>query len=110
MLGLSAKIIATFGVSLVFQLAALSLLPKTQGFTNIVYTVVFMTLYTIAFAAMARLIQSGANLSVVLPLFSAVVPLVTVALGIFIYGESASLQKVAMLVVACVLVGLASRY
>ena len=41
---------------------------------------------------------------------NSVMPLASVAIGILAYGESASPKRVAMLAVACLLVGLAAKH
>lgn len=51
---------------------------------------------------------SGANLTLIVPLLSAAVPIAGIAVAVLVYGESASLSKVAMLVAACGLVATAN--
>ena len=66
----------------------------------------------IAFATglgiMARLINSGINLSALLPFMAAVVPLCAIAVGIIFYGESASALKISLLIMSCLTIGFAS--
>lgn len=110
MAGLSATVILTFLVVVIAQTIGISILPKTQGFTNIGYALGAAAAFILSLAAMARLIQSGVNLGILIPLMASTIPLASVVIGIFVYGESASLPKVGLLVVACILVGVASRY
>jgi drug/metabolite transporter (DMT)-like permease len=57
---------------------------------------------------MARVAYSGVNLSVLAPMFSAIVPLAAITVGILVYGETVSPAKLGALVTACVLVGVAN--
>jgi hypothetical protein len=57
---------------------------------------------------MARLLNSGINLGILLPFMAAVVPLCAIAVGILFYGESASFIKLSLLVSACLVIGFAS--
>jgi hypothetical protein len=57
---------------------------------------------------MARLLNSGINLGILLPFMAAVVPLCAIAVGILFYGESASFIKLFLLVSACLVIGFAS--
>jgi multidrug transporter EmrE-like cation transporter len=108
--GFSWNVIVTFLVIVVCQLIGAGFLPKTEGFTKIGYTLVSLSMFAIASAAMARLIRSGIELGILIPALSATVPMFTIGIGILLYGESASVPRVSMLIVACLLVGLASRY
>jgi multidrug transporter EmrE-like cation transporter len=110
MAGISAEALITFFVILTSQLVGVALLPKTDGYTNIGYSLAQLAMFGISFAAMARLIKHGVHLGILIPLLSTAMPLASVLIGIFLYKEAASLPRVAMLVVACVLVGLASRH
>ena len=84
-------------------------MPLTRGLTEVVPTIGF----GIAFATglgiiMARLINSGINLSALLPFMAAVVPLCAIAVGIIFYGESASALKLSLLIMSCLTIGFAS--
>jgi small multidrug resistance pump len=107
---ISAQTIVTFAAVVVSQLIAVSLLPKTEGYTRIGYSLASLALFAFSFAAMARLIKNGTALGILLPALSATIPLVTVVIGIVLYGESASVPKIVLLVIACGLIGVASRY
>jgi multidrug transporter EmrE-like cation transporter len=110
MLGISAKAIAIFAVILVSQIIGVALLPKTQGYTHIGWSLAQLSMFAISFAAMARLIRSGVDLGILIPLLSTVMPLASMGVGILAYGESASPKRLAMLTVACLLVGLAAKH
>jgi multidrug transporter EmrE-like cation transporter len=106
---LSPSVIGTYIVSIVLQIAALSLLPLTQGFSRPLPTVGLIILFVVGIGLMARITAAGVPLSILIPVSSAIVPLVLVAIGVIFYGEGTSLLRVALLLVACVLIGVASR-
>lgn len=93
---------------IVMQVTAVMLLPKSEGFTNMVYTIPLLALFIVSMGMLAQLIHKGLPLGVALPVASAIVPLVIIVLGILLYQESHSLPKLALLCSACVMVGFAS--
>ena len=56
----------------------------------------------------ARIVANGAQLSIMVPLFASVIPLCVIAVALFVYGEPAPMLKILLLVVASVLIGIAS--
>ncbi len=110
MLGISVEAFVTFLVILASQLVGVALLPKTDGYTNIGFTLAQISMFAISFAAMARLIKHGVHLGILIPLLSTAMPLASVAIGIVLFHETASWPRVTMLVAACILVGFASRH
>ena len=58
--------------------------------------------------ALFRLVYSGMQLSILMPL-AAAIPLATIAVGVLVHGETASVQKIGLLVIACGLIGFAVR-
>lgn len=104
---LTPTVIGTFVVSVVLQVLALSLLPRSDGFTRPLPTLGLITAFIAGIWLMARLTASGVPISILIPLTGAVVPLAVVAVGILVYGEPASLFRVGLLMVACLLIGLA---
>ena len=101
---LTPTVIVTFVASVVLQVVGLSLLPRSEGFTRPLPTLVA---FIAGIGLMARLTASGVPISMLIPITGAVVPLSVVAVGILVYDEPASLLRVGLLVVACVLIGLA---
>jgi multidrug transporter EmrE-like cation transporter len=97
-----------FAASAVLQLIGLIMLPLTKGFTEPMPTLGAALSFLVGIGLLARLIHSGVNLSALIPLLAATVPLATIAFGVLVYGESASLLKITMLVSACGLIGFAS--
>ena len=108
MSNLSISTVLIFAASVVFQLFGLVMLPLTKGFTEPVPTIGAAVGFLLGIGLLARLINSGANLSMLIPLLAAIVPLVTIAFGFLVYGELASTLKVVLLVSACILIGVAS--
>jgi multidrug transporter EmrE-like cation transporter len=92
------------------QLTAIGLLPKTNGFTVPAQTIACIAAFVFSLWMIARLLQGGAGLGILIPFLNAIIPLGAMALGAFIYGESASPLKIAMLISACALIGVASRF
>lgn len=80
----------------------------TRGFTEPLPPIGAALAFLIGVPLLARMVHSGANISILMPIVAAAVPLGAVAVGIFAYGESASAARVVALVVACVLVGVAN--
>jgi multidrug transporter EmrE-like cation transporter len=110
MAGIPLSAIGLFAVVVVNQLVGVGLLPKTNGYTNIGYSLAQLGMFAISFAAMSRLLKSGVQLGILIPLLSTAMPLASVVIGIAFYHESASWPRVAMLLAAVVLVGFAARH
>jgi multidrug transporter EmrE-like cation transporter len=107
--GITAMTIVSVLAISVLQVAGAVILPKSQGFTNVPVALAIIAMYAVSLFIMARLIQGGASLSILIPFLSAVGPMLAMGAAIFFYGESASFAKIGMLVTACLLVGVASR-
>jgi small multidrug resistance pump len=80
MAGASVGLIITFTISLAAQLLGTAMLPLTQGLTRPVPTLIGALGFLIGIGLMARLVNSGVNLSVLIPLISAAVPLASIAM------------------------------
>ncbi len=100
--------IATFAIAVLTQLAAIALLPRTGGFTQLVPTLLCSALFLTGIAALARLAHDGVELGILIPMMSAVIPLATIVIGVVAYGESTSPVKLTLLGLSCVLVGIAA--
>ena len=81
---MSVTNIATFAIAVLTQLAAIALLPRTNGFTQLVPTLLCSALFVIGIGALARLAHGGAQLGILIPMMSAVIPLVTIVIGIVV--------------------------
>lgn len=105
---LSLPIIASFIASVILQVGAISLLPATAGFTKLWPTLGCVVGFAIAIGLLARIAASGVQLSILIPLSAAAVPIAVVLVSIFFYGEPAPLLRVGLLIGACAMVGIAS--
>ena len=103
------RIIITFTISVAAQLLGTAMLPLTQGLTRPVPTLVGALGFLVGTGLMARLVNSGVNLSVLVPLVSAAVPLASIAMGVLLFGDTPSVPKLALLLAACGLIGFASK-
>jgi multidrug transporter EmrE-like cation transporter len=101
--------IILFVLICIAQIIGGAVLPKTNGFTDPGWTVACLTIYSFSFWLMALMIKLGIPLSSLVPLMSAVIPLSLIGVGVVMFGESASIAKIGMLVTACLLVGVASK-
>jgi len=105
---LTPSMIALVATSVICQVIGASLMPMTKGLTEILPTLGFGIAFAIGLGIMARFINSGINLSALLPFMAAVVPLCAIAVGVLVYGESASALKISLLVFSCLTIGFAS--
>jgi multidrug transporter EmrE-like cation transporter len=103
------RIIITFTISVAAQLLGTAMLPLTQGLTRPVPTLIGALGFLIGTGLMARLVNSGVNLSVLVPLVSAAVPLASIAMGVLLFGDTPSVPKLALLLAACGLIGFATK-
>ena len=108
MITLTPTIIMMLAASVAFQVIGLSLMPLTKGVTQLLPSVACCLAFLAGLGLMARLLNSGINLGILLPFMAAVVPLCAIAVGILFYGESASFIKLSLLVSACLVIGFAS--
>jgi multidrug transporter EmrE-like cation transporter len=102
------SVLLHFFGSVGFQLLAVMLLPQTRGFTRPLPTVGCAALFVCGIWMVARMYENGAKLGIVMPLLAAVIPVGIIAIGILMYGESASIVKVVLLLTACGLIGAAA--
>ena len=105
---LTPSMIALVATSVICQVIGASLMPLTKGLTETLPTLGFAIAFALGLGIMARLINSGINLSALLPFMAAVVPLCAIAIGVLVYGESASALKISLLIFSCLTIGFAS--
>jgi multidrug transporter EmrE-like cation transporter len=108
MSGLSFISVGMFALAVTLQLLMIYMLPRSQGFTNLWSTITVIATIDIAMWIYARLTADGVPLSILVPFSSAIIPVVSILMGVLLYGESASLPKLALLVTATGLIGFAS--
>jgi multidrug transporter EmrE-like cation transporter len=106
---LSWTTVVTFLISIAFQVGAILLLPSTRGFTNPLTSVLCVASFGVALWMLARIVNSGVDLGLLIPISAAAVPLATIIAGILIFREPASPMRVLLLLGACGLVGVAGR-
>jgi multidrug transporter EmrE-like cation transporter len=102
-------VIGTFALSLVFQVSALLLLPATRGFTQLLPSLLCVGLFAVGLWMLARIIHSGVDVSILIPVSAAFVPIATTIAAVVFFHEPGSVLRVALLLVACALIGVASR-
>ncbi|ARR55966.1 hypothetical protein [Rhizorhabdus wittichii] len=95
-------------LSIAFQVVGIALVPTTSGFTNPIPTLLSLASFCLGVFFMARISQAGVNLSFFIPLLAAGIPMASIAVGILLYGEPASLAKIGTLLTACTLIGVAN--
>jgi multidrug transporter EmrE-like cation transporter len=105
---ISLRVVGLFFAAVGFQLVAVVFLPRTRGFTNPLPTIACAAFFVCGIWMVARMYYGGAKLGIMMPLLAAVIPLGIIVIGVSMYGESASVLKVALLVGACGLIGAAA--
>ena len=98
-----------FAGATIFQLIGVLMLPATKGMTQLWPTLGAALTYGIGVTCMSRLIVSGMDLSLMIPIITVSIMLSAVAAGVIFFGDSASPIKIAALIGAGILVGIASR-
>lgn len=106
--GLSIGTGIMFVVAVIGQVAGISLLPRTDGFTNLPWTAASLGAFIGSLWLLSLIMRQGAPLNIMVPLVAASVPLLTIGVAYFGYGQTASFAKLAMLVAACAAVGVAA--
>lgn len=94
--------------TIALQAIAIYFMPLTKGATALLPTIGMVVCFVIFSILLARLMAAGMNLSILTPLMAAIGPLTGIAIGTLIYGEVASLAKMATLLAGCGLIVLAS--
>src|ERR1700761_2524025 len=80
---LSLSTVLMFALAIAGQVAGASFLPATKGFAHPAYTAACIGGFVIALLCMSRLIISGIDLSVVVPVMTCSVPLGILAVAFF---------------------------
>ena len=106
--GLSLGSIPLVAFIVIGQTLGAALLPRTAAFTSPLWTAACLGAYLASFYGMAYIIHQGLPLGVIVAILVVTIPLATIAISVTFYGESASIVKIAVLGVACILVGYAS--
>jgi multidrug transporter EmrE-like cation transporter len=106
--GIPVQTVLLFALIIVTQILGGIFLPRTDAFRNVGWTALCLGTYILSFWVMALVISRGMPLSLLLPLLAAIVPLAMVGVGVWIYGEPASMAKIGWLLAACGAIGVAS--
>lgn len=83
------NVVIMFLISIILQVSALALLPLTKGFSNIIYSSLCSILFLIGIACLARIVSTGVQLSILIPLSAASVPIAIIGIALIFYGEPA---------------------
>lgn len=105
---ITPSVMLMVAMSAVAQIFGLYMLPLTKGFTQPLPTLAVAAAFVIGIGLMARVAHAGVNLSLLVPVLAAIVPIGSIAIGILVYGEAASMAKIGTLVLACILIGVAN--
>jgi hypothetical protein len=95
------------GGSILFQLLGIYLMPLTKGLTQPLPTIAEGLIFLTGIGLMIRASSSGINISFLMPLFGALLPLGSIAIDVFLNKTSIPISKVVVLVVASGLIGVA---
>jgi multidrug transporter EmrE-like cation transporter len=110
MAAINVQTIGTFVLQVLMQLTAIAMLLPSKGFTRAGPALVCVVAIVASVYLLARLTNSGVNLSTLIPWAATMVPLASIAMGMLIFGETASPMKVSLLVLACLIVAAAGRF
>jgi multidrug transporter EmrE-like cation transporter len=110
MRGFTGRAAALFAAAVAAQVVSVSVLPRTAGFTRLLYTLACLIAFDLSLWICARLSMDGVTLGVLIPAMSALVPLASIFLGLAVYHESASPLRIALLLTASCLIGAAASF
>lgn len=109
MSALSLPIIGGFLLSMLSQFAGLALIPATRGFTAPWPTAACIAAFLLGIGISARLVHNGVELSIITPLMTVALQMLVLVVAIAVYGETASLARIGLLVAAALMIGAATR-
>ncbi|GGZ17501.1 hypothetical protein GCM10011614_35010 [Novosphingobium colocasiae] len=104
--GLTARLFVLFAVGALGQVGGGATLGRTEGFTNPLWTAICLLLFAVSIGALAKMVQEGGPISIIMPALAATVPLALVFIGVFFLGESASWPRIGLLALACIIIGI----
>lgn len=90
------------------QIAGVTLLVKTVGFRDPMWTAACLGVYVVSLFLLAETLRQGMALSLLMPILAALVPLASIAIAVLFFREQASWMKIGLLSSACVLIGAAA--
>lgn len=92
----------------VSQVAGASMLVKTTGFRDPLWTAACLATYAVSLFLLAETIRRGMALSLIMPILAALVPLATIAVAVLVFREQASWLRLGLLSGSCLLIGVAA--
>lgn len=104
----SHRTVVMIGFVIVTQVLGSSLLMKTTGFRDPLWTFACLATYLVSLFVLAETIRLGLPLSLAMPILAALVPLATIGVAVIVFREQASWLRLGLLSTACVLIGVAS--
>lgn len=110
MVGLTGTTLALFLAATAFQLLGASLLPSTRGMTAAIPTGAVFASYAVGLFCMARLVVSGVNLSLLIPVITLAIIIGSVVVGMVVYGDNPSTGKLGCLAAAVLCMGLSFKF
>ena len=90
------------------QIAGVTMLVKTVGFRDPVWTIACLATYAVSLFLLAETLRQGMALSLLMPILAALVPLASILIAVILFREQASWMKLGLLSLACVLIGAAA--
>jgi len=98
------------GLVVITQVIGVSMLVKTVGFRDPMWTAACLATYTVSLFILADTLRQGIALSLMMPILAALVPLASIIIAITVFREQVSLAKLGLLALSCVLIGVAARF
>ena len=102
------RAIAMVAFVTVTQVIGASMLVKTTGFRDPMWTAACLAVYAVSLFALAETIRQGMALSLAMPILAALVPLATIMVAVVVLRENVSWLRLGLLSGACVMVGVAA--
>jgi len=102
------NIVAMLFGSVVFQVVGITFMGLSQGYTIARWSIASAMFFCLGIWLMGRVSGSGVGVSVVIPIVSAAIPLISIVVGLTLFHEPASPLKIVLLVAAASLAGYAS--
>jgi quaternary ammonium compound-resistance protein SugE len=90
------------------QIAGVTLLVKTAGFRDPMWTAACLATYAVSLFLLAETLRQGMALSLMMPILAALVPLASIIIAVAVFREQASWIKLGLLSLACVLIGVSA--
>jgi quaternary ammonium compound-resistance protein SugE len=105
---ISMRAVIMVALVVVTQVAGSTMLVKTMGFRDPMWTAACLATYLVSLYILAETIRQGMALSLVMPILAALVPLATIVVAVTVLGEQASWLRLGLLSGACVMIGVAA--